>query len=89
MATKLCKDCKFYEPSPYGEAKCSRPVGVRLVDDKPKRHEFQYCFILRDCSMFNPLTYVFRMCGEQGRFFEPKPDEPARRIDDSIDEYLS
>lgn len=90
MDAKRCTDCRFHEPSPYGtEAKCARPVGIREVDGKPKRHQFDYCFIQRDCSMLNPLTYIFRMCGKSGRYFEPKLSEPARRIDDSIDEYLS
>lgn len=90
MATKLCKDCMHCRPQVYGGKEfheCLRPVGTSPVTGGPKLHRWTYCSIQRDNNWYWSL--VFNTCGKRARFFQPKLDEPARRIDDSIDEYLS
>lgn len=90
MTKKLCIDCMHCRLAKIGDAefyKCTRPTGISLVNGKPDVPRYEFCSTQRDADWLG--ARVTGTCGKSGRFWEPKPDEPARRIDGSIDEYVS
>lgn len=66
---KLCKDCKHFKWSM--ELLCGNPkVGVNLISGAPN---YQYAGAMRE-------DFEDRVsCGTEGKWWEPKPPEPAKK----------
>lgn len=71
---KLCKDCKYYEPSEYsGEAgnydKCVRDCNNDVVIGEYRLVGLKYfCEIER--SYGNLAAFLFRKCGRSAKYWE-------------------
>lgn len=90
MTTKLCIDCihcRVEEIGSFTFHKCVRNDGINLATGQPEKARYEYCDDERTDGWLSAL--IFGTCGKRGRFWEPKLDEPVRRIDDSIDEYAA
>jgi hypothetical protein len=71
---KLCKDCRWHQPSPHTDSKtnldsCVRPGAVWAIVDVVRGHH-------HPAQAFSERTFESRSgnCGLEAKFWEPHPD---------------